>query len=798
MDDTNTASSMHEIDGQTFSDKIPGSPPSAADRAKFSKPNLTERNMSEHAFAIELAKTLKSVLRAAESQGLRVLHSPPHNVRGCSDQMSDSFNRVGIYLDAEIARRATTLTATDVDGAAKKLAQEEAENGDFGRHSWHWMAVLGVVKSFDNPACAFCMGRASSVNPSGSLSEADGSYSEASNDDAERVQLPFLPSARLKSMDDVDGSSDTSSYDDDRTKESAISELAEFMYNLSTCQHRTFVYGFYVQWRWARLLYFDRTGVLVSEPFDWTEASSPLHDFVWKFAHMTPEQRGYDPTAQMASYDEIAEVSTAARSESLPKALLSYIQKAFLWNDKPADHSGKDRLACGLDEAPIYRLTVTSAPPSPDDMFPDSAPCPPTTNGSSEHAFLVGRPHFAADSLVGRCTRGYVAWDISEKRFCFLKDSWRCLLPGRRRPEHLIYERLHSHGVRYIATLACGGDVESKRPTPRVHYRIVTKEIGISLTEFANFGELNNVFMLALAAHYMAWNLAGILHRDVSVGNILIDPITRDAFLIDWDLSRLRSELDNGPVEPNRTGTWQFRSALSLAFPRKPYRLSDDIESFVHTYRWMVLRFHETEVQNLRMFVENEYEEHAKSGIPGVRVGGETKLSSFSSPSSRFKVAGNPRLQGFLQELARECFTHYQMVDLDRMDTLYGLPAYRTQEPVQLSSVPAAAPANVLKAVFGDGILDVEPAHVPAPIPGLPDPKLSGTVAQPARDPCDVDGFLSKHQGLVKLLYKWSGNTAPRQVDQFVLQFNDDYPDAVSSVRSRHISSFSQSQTHDG
>ena len=49
----------------------------------------------------------------------------------------------------------------------------------------------------------------------------------------------------------------------------------------------------------------------------------------------------------------------------------------------------------------------------------------------------------------------------------------------------------------------------------------------------------------------------------------------------------------------------------------------------------------------------------------------------------------------------------------------------------------------------------------------------------------------------MKLLYKWSGNTAPRQADQFVLQFNDDYPDAVSSVRSRDISSSSQSQTHD-
>lgn len=50
-----------------------------------------------------------------------------------------------------------------------------------------------------------------------------------------------------------------------------------------------------------------------------------------------------------------------------------------------------------------------------------------------------------------------------------------------------------------------------------------------------------------------AYEEAGILHRDISVGNILIDPKTRCGFLIDWDLSRLVSELGDGPMEPDRT-----------------------------------------------------------------------------------------------------------------------------------------------------------------------------------------------------------------------------------------------------
>ena len=64
---------------------------------------------------------------------------------------------------------------------------------------------------------------------------------------------------------------------------------------------------------------------------------------------------------------------------------------------------------------------------------------------------------------------------------------------------------------------------------------------------------LHNCPHCIVSAHYMAWETAGILHRDISVGNILIDPASRQGFLIDWDLSRLRSELENGPVEPDRT-----------------------------------------------------------------------------------------------------------------------------------------------------------------------------------------------------------------------------------------------------
>ncbi|TFK79031.1 hypothetical protein K466DRAFT_473460, partial [Polyporus arcularius HHB13444] len=166
--------------------------------------------------------------------------------------------------------------------------------------------------------------------------------------------------------------------------------------------------------------------------------------------------------------------------------------------------------------------------------------------------------------------------------------------------------RLNSCGVQNIATLICGGDVGGlraqqtliqgllthmeKAPVPRVHYRLATEEIGLPLEDFKNFKELAMIFYDAIIAHHEAWTLAKVLHRDISIGNILIDPVSRKGILIDWDLTfSCFSNILN--MLMSLQGTWEFRSALSLKFPKKPPRLSDDLESFVHAFYYLVLKY---------------------------------------------------------------------------------------------------------------------------------------------------------------------------------------------------------------
>ena len=59
-----------------------------------------------------------------------------------------------------------------------------------------------------------------------------------------------------------------------------LDQFAEYMRNLWKHQHRTFSYAICVCCDMARLFRFDRSGILVTEPFRWDETGSILHCFI--------------------------------------------------------------------------------------------------------------------------------------------------------------------------------------------------------------------------------------------------------------------------------------------------------------------------------------------------------------------------------------------------------------------------------------------------------------------------------------------------------------------------------------
>ena len=107
-------------------------------------------------------------------------------------------------------------------------------------------------------------------------------------------------------------------------------------------------------------------------------------------------------------------------------------------------------------------------------------------------------------------------------------------------------------------------------------------------------------------AHKETYEKAKILHRDISVGNILI---TSDGhgLLIDWDLCNSTLILQGARQrertvcsfykrqfachQPIAQGTWQFMAARLLMSPHAlTHELADNLESFLHVLSLVALR----------------------------------------------------------------------------------------------------------------------------------------------------------------------------------------------------------------
>ncbi|KAA1473554.1 hypothetical protein DENSPDRAFT_931064 [Dentipellis sp. KUC8613] len=440
--------------------------------------------------------------------------------------------------------------------------------------------------------------------------------------------------------------------------------LGHHVGHVFTHQHRTHVYVLYVFRHQARILYFDRAGCIVSEPFQYDNGTyTPLHRFFWRLVHMSNEERGYDHSAVLASEDEVKKMVEYARDPPT-EYIGEQIYRALSWDsEKGAPRS---------TQWPVYKVTMGS------------------------RSLLIARPIKSSHSLYGRCTRGYIAYDPKARTVSFLKDCWRADHP-RAVAEHEVYKRLAAHGVSNIATCEGSEDVLDSRGRWQVtkahgagdnksrlafgHYRILLREVCRPLIDFKDFRELASLLYDAMTAHEDAWCKAAVLHRDISVNNILIleegkgSNVRRRGILNDWDVCKYREEMDESttPRRPNLTGTWYFRSGLSLQYPYKPYRVSDDIESFIHIYHYCIYRFQITNAtHNLANIIDATYGDGENDFIDGITIGGSRKLLNMHTHRPPMKVSTDyPTLQDCLVALYDVYHPHYMAIDMASYGQLY-------------------------------------------------------------------------------------------------------------------------------
>ncbi|KAK7034733.1 hypothetical protein VNI00_012140 [Paramarasmius palmivorus] len=130
-----------------------------------------------------------------------------------------------------------------------------------------------------------------------------------------------------------------------------------------------------------------------------------------------------------------------------------------------------------------------------------------------------------------------------------------------------IYEKLQEKSIPYII------HSETK----------VLRYVGRPLNRFDTTWELVNALKDGMEAHRRAYYKLKMLHRDVSVGNILLDK-DGNGILIDWDT-------DYNPRHCERKGTWQFMSATMLLGTSHRQMRADDLESFFYVLCWLTLNY---------------------------------------------------------------------------------------------------------------------------------------------------------------------------------------------------------------
>lgn len=277
-------------------------------------------------------------------------------------------------------------------------------------------------------------------------------------------------------------------------------------------QHRVYVPMIFIQKDYARLMLWDRSGVIVSKAFQYTVWPKALLDFVYCIAKGGRTTQGYDGSTSLATTGDIEKLASYEPDQSWPEDAKSYLLKA---RDDILGRKRKDRvfnpIRCVRDYllSSNYRrhglIRVISLL---------QVHCPNLSNPETTNRYLIGRYSAASRTPTGRGTKGYIAYDIEEDALVFLKDYWVTSESFGGLSELFVYRAFAKHHVQHVPTMIAGGriaqqatssqkcysksDGDMYTPAERYHLRIVIREICKSLWAFKDGAHLVNATHHAL------------------------------------------------------------------------------------------------------------------------------------------------------------------------------------------------------------------------------------------------------------------------------------------------------------
>ncbi|KAL7786271.1 hypothetical protein V8C37DRAFT_392442 [Trichoderma ceciliae] len=134
------------------------------------------------------------------------------------------------------------------------------------------------------------------------------------------------------------------------------------------------------------------------------------------------------------------------------------------------------------------------------------------------------------------------------------------------------------------------GDAKTLRN--RVHRRVVLQDYGRPIYTASSPKALVEALENCIRGHESLRRQAGLLHRDISINNVVIDeegPADRKGFLIDLDLA-IKVKRTEGSGAKEKTGTRAFM-AIDLLLFGKQHSFMHDLESFFWVLFWICVHY---------------------------------------------------------------------------------------------------------------------------------------------------------------------------------------------------------------
>ncbi len=353
---------------------------------------------------------------------------------------------------------------------------------------------------------------------------------------------------------------------------------------------RRFVLGFTLCGSFMRIWSFDRLGGIASEQFDINKDGLQFVSTILGFLWMSEEELGFDPTIITAKGQRFIEIKRDSTTERL---VLDGVMK---------------RARCVAGRATTCWKAHREGDPDALFVVKDSWQYPERDDegGLLREATSKGvvrmaqyyyhetvRVQNADDDIQGNVRKGL---DIT-KATNYQEDRSRLLSTGTAGPSRASRSRSIASTKRSSdqtsAPLPSSKRHCSTSPTKagsgvlpnRVHRRVILSDYGIPIYKAGSRQALLGALADCIEGHGSLRQKAGLLHRDISIGNLMVDKDNR-GFLIDLDLAIPEQRVSASGAK-GKTGTRAFMAIGALL--GEQHSFMHDLESFFWVLFWICI-----------------------------------------------------------------------------------------------------------------------------------------------------------------------------------------------------------------